>query len=96
MVSCRRPDGAFDSDVSFSPEEDELFDIEDHSDDLTELTDIEDLDEDDNYDDDDDDNDDDNKLFGGNTHPPEYYRRGMDDLDDSESDGEDYSPGSER
>ena len=76
-------------DASLSPEEDELFDVDkDQSDDSTEPTDVKDLVEDDENDEDIDFND---KLFGGNTHPPEYYRWWMEDFDDSESDGEDYS-----
>lgn len=97
MARCRRPvDDASDSDVSFLPEEDKLFDIKDHSDDLTKPTDIKDLGEDDNDDDNNNDDKDDNKLFGGNTYPPEYYHRGMDDSDDSKSDSKDYSPRSKR
>ena len=48
MIRYRRPvDDTYDSDTSFSPEEDELFDVdEDQSDDSTEPTDTEDLGED--------------------------------------------------
>jgi hypothetical protein len=34
-------------------------------------------------------------LFGGNTHPPEYYQNAVKDFDESHYDGQDYSPGSD-
>lgn len=85
-------DDVYDSDSSSSPG------VEGQSDDLTEPTDIEDLSEDEDIDlkdpDEDDKNvDSDSDLFGGNVHPLEYYRQGMEDSEDSESDGEDYSLG---
>ena len=61
IARCWRPaDDPSEEDASFSPEEDELFGVEGHSDYSTEPTDIE------NDDGDDDDNgEDDDKLFGG-------------------------------
>lgn len=32
-------------------------------------------------------------LFGGNAHPPEYYRRAIEEFNESDFEGEDYSPG---
>ena len=34
------------------------------------------------------------QLFGGNIHPPEYYRLGIEQFNESSFGGEDYSPGS--
>jgi len=74
----RRVGDACDSAAPLSPEEDELFGVdEDRRDDSTEPTDVGDLGE--------DGEDDEHiigfggKLSGGNTHPPEYCRQGMED-----------------
>lgn len=32
------------------------------------------------------------QLFGGNAHPPEYYRRAIEEFNESDFEGEDYSP----
>ena len=32
-------------------------------------------------------------LFGGNAHSPEYYRRAIEEFNESDFEGEDYSPG---
>ena len=32
-------------------------------------------------------------LFDGNAHPPEYYRRAIEEFNESDFEGEDYSPG---
>jgi hypothetical protein len=62
-----------DSDASFSPEDDEVFDVDEFEGDLdSEATSVEDLD----VDDDPDleiDFEDQIQLFGGNVHPLEYY-----------------------
>ncbi|KAI1839461.1 hypothetical protein JX266_014328 [Neoarthrinium moseri] len=34
------------------------------------------------------------ETFGGNTHPPEYYRKAIEDFDEAEYDGGNYSEGS--
>ncbi|KAL2127862.1 hypothetical protein VTI74DRAFT_10075 [Chaetomium olivicolor] len=75
-----------DSDTSFSPsDDDDLFDIdEDNGDDVTEATDLDldnldpgDSDSDSSDEDFDFDDDDQVPLYGGNVHPPEYYRQGI-------------------
>ncbi|KAK1658505.1 C2H2 finger domain-containing protein [Colletotrichum godetiae] len=87
----RRPVDASDSDDSFSPSDDDIsedtssanedvFDMnedEDGSD--TDATDVEDV-------------EDQIKLFGGNLHPPEYWRKAVEDMNESEWECQDYSP----
>ncbi|RWA03585.1 hypothetical protein EKO27_g11521 [Xylaria grammica] len=99
---------AGDSDASFSPEDedlsdideelsskddDSLFDVEGDRGPVTDATDTEDL-----FCDEADvgaefDVEDQIQLFGGNVHPPEYYRQAVLNLNTSEFDSEDYSPG---
>lgn len=96
MARRGRPaDDAYDSDASFSPEDDgNLFDIHEDQDDAeTDATDLGDL-TDMDPDDEDVDVDDQIQLFGGNVHPPEHYRKAVEIFDKSAFDGEDYSPGS--
>ena len=78
------------SDASFSPEDDSCFDEDeaDLSGDETEATEFN-AQGNDNLD-----IDDEIKLFGGNIHPPEYYRRGIEEFNENSFVGEDYSPGS--
>ncbi|KAK6222509.1 putative C2H2 finger domain-containing protein [Colletotrichum tabaci] len=88
---------AYDSDDSFSPNDndasentssagEDVFDVnedEDGSD--TEATDAEDLDVELDV-------EDLSKLFGGNLQPPEYWRRAVEDMNESEFECQDYSP----
>ncbi|KAK1974959.1 C2H2 finger domain-containing protein [Colletotrichum cereale] len=88
---------AYDSDDSFSPNDndasentssagEDVFDVnedEDGSD--TEATDAEDLDAELDV-------EDLSKLFGGNLQPPEYWRRAVEDMNESEFECQDYSP----
>ncbi|KID94307.1 C2H2 finger domain protein, partial [Metarhizium majus ARSEF 297] len=88
------------SDASYSPEdddvEDELFDRNgsDHSESETEATDIDDLSLDDDDGCDDIDVDDQVQFFGGNIHPPEYYRHVVESFNESAYETQDYSDGS--
>ena len=90
----------YDSDASYSPEdddvEDELFDRNgsDHSESETEATDVEDLSLDDDDGCDDIDVDDQVQFFGGNIHPPEYYRHAVESFNESAYETQDYSDGS--
>ncbi|QLI67036.1 uncharacterized protein G6M90_00g030440 [Metarhizium brunneum] len=91
---------SYDSDASYSPEdddvEDELFDRNgsDHSESETEATDVEDLSLDDEDGCDDIDVDDQVQFFGGNIHPPEYYRHAVESFNESAYETQDYSDGS--
>ncbi|EFY90641.1 hypothetical protein J3458_013381 [Metarhizium acridum] len=93
MARQRRSPDADESDSSFSPEIESCFDEDeaDLSGDETEATEATDL-----YvlENDDLDVEDQIQLFGGNIHPPEYYRRGIEEFNESTFIGEDYSPGS--
>ncbi|KND85610.1 hypothetical protein TOPH_09291, partial [Tolypocladium ophioglossoides CBS 100239] len=95
-----RFDHANDSDASYSPDdeygEDDCFDKNeaDDSSPETEATDIEDLSCDDEDRGLDVDVDDQIQLFGGNVHPPEYYRRAIEGFNDSAYEAQDYSDGS--
>ena len=80
---------AYDSDSSFSPNDDDVFDASEHSDTDTDITDV------DEFDNLEIDVDDQVQLFDGNLHPPEYYRRGIEELNEGDFDGEDYSKGTE-
>lgn len=79
-------ENTYDSDASFSPgDDDDLFDVdENQGDDSTKATDLDpdDLDPDDEDSDLGDevfDIDDQVPLYGGNVHPPEYYRQGIEE-----------------
>ncbi|KAK2051368.1 C2H2 finger domain-containing protein [Colletotrichum caudatum] len=99
MYRGRRHLGAYDSDDSFSPSDDgtdedtfdtneDVFDVDadgDGSD--TEATDAEDLEEDAILD-----VEDQVKLFGGNLHPPEYWRKAVEEMNENEWEYQDYSP----
>lgn len=91
-------DRANDSDASYTPEEesDECFDKNeaDDSSSETEATDIEDPSCDDEDRGLDVDIDDQIQLFGGNVHPPEYYRWAVEGFNDSAYEAQDYSDGS--
>lgn len=91
---------ADDSDASFSTSIDDVSDVSDvdmdevqdgPDPDLVALDDV-----DDSFDDGDIDVEDQLQLFEGNTHPPEYYRQAIVDFNESDFDGEDYSPGTTR
>ena len=98
---------ADDSDASFLPEEDlsdvdeevssrdddSLFDGDGDGGSVTDATDTEDPFE---HDADDFDVEDQIQLFGGNVHPPEYYRQAVANLNTSEFDADDYCPGTTR
>ncbi|OAQ58191.1 C2H2 finger domain-containing protein [Pochonia chlamydosporia 170] len=90
MARHRRSLDAGESDSDFSPEIESCFNEEevDLSGEETETTDV------DLQDNDDLDIEDQIQLFGGNIHPPEYYRRGIEEFNESSFVGEDYSPGS--
>ncbi|RYP10610.1 hypothetical protein DL764_000580 [Monosporascus ibericus] len=94
----RFTDDDYDSRSLFFPEKDDLFKIKDEAfNSGTEITDLEPLDDDNDDDDDDDDDDDKDKgvedvdvdvedltrLFDGNVHLPEYYRRGVEEFDEN-------------
>jgi hypothetical protein len=84
-----------DSDVSFVPQsDDDLSDADDvePSDYETDPTDLDDLSVHD-PEDPDIDLEDQGQLFGGNLHPPEYYRHGLEDFNEEAYDSQDYSPG---
>ncbi|CCF41454.1 C2H2 finger domain-containing protein [Colletotrichum higginsianum] len=95
----RRPVDAYDSDDSFSPSDDDIsedtsnanecvFDVnEDDDGSDTDATDADDLEEDAELD-----VEDQIKLFGGNLHPPDYWRKAVEDMNDSEFECQDYSP----
>ncbi|GJD04365.1 C2H2 finger domain-containing protein [Colletotrichum higginsianum] len=95
----RRHVDAYDSDDSFSPSDDDIsedtfnanecvFDVnEDDDGSDTDATDAEDLEEDAELD-----VEDQIKLFGGNLHPPDYWRKAVEDMNDSEFECQDYSP----
>ena len=96
MTRHRRPaDEADDSDASFSAgEDDNLFDVDESERGWdTDATDPEDLNIDDADVDADIDVEDQVQLFGGNVHPPEYYRRAVEEFNESAFDCEDYSSG---
>ncbi|XP_044723688.1 nucleoplasmin-like protein [Hirsutella rhossiliensis] len=90
----------YDSDASYSPENEfddgGLFDKVEplHSDTYAEATDVEDL----NFDDADGfvdaDVEDQVQLFGGNVHPPEYYREAVEKFNETAYEAQDYSDGS--
>jgi hypothetical protein len=96
-------DDADDSDTSYSPEDDDVFDRDDEDD-------IFDRDEDINQDSDletditdpndlgvnDVDVDDQLLLFDGNAHPPEYYRNGIENFNEVDIENGDYAPGTEK
>lgn len=50
----------------------------------------------DDQDDEDDQDDQDERLFDGNVHPVEHYRKGMNDMDESVFDRKEYAPGTEK
>ncbi|KAH0419558.1 hypothetical protein CcaCcLH18_14355 [Colletotrichum camelliae] len=85
---------AYDSDASFSADDDyddydDVFDAKEQqgcSD--TDATDVEDL-----YEDDDFDVEDQVRLFDGNVHPPEYWRRNVEGFNEDPYACQDYSPG---
>ncbi|KAF5493187.1 hypothetical protein CGCF413_v010392 [Colletotrichum fructicola] len=85
---------AYDSDASFSADDeyddyDDVFDAKEQqggSD--TDTTDVEDL-----YEDDDFDVEDQVRLFDGNVHPPEYWRRNVEGFNEDPYACQDYSPG---
>ncbi|RFU32107.1 hypothetical protein B7463_g4224, partial [Scytalidium lignicola] len=84
------PDG---SDTSSSSEDDPVFDIDDLESNLeSEATNVENLDIDDDHDLEID-LEDQIQLFGGNIHPPEYYRQALTEFNESAFDSEDYCPG---
>ena len=90
--------GSYDSEASYSPGESSgcegsVFDVEgSQSTTGTEVTEIENpsLDETACL----DDLDDHIQLFGGNTHPPEYYRQAVEAFNDAEYETQGYSKGS--
>ncbi|KAH0593457.1 hypothetical protein MHUMG1_08915 [Metarhizium humberi] len=90
MARHRRSPDADDSESSFSPEIESCFDVDevDLSGDETDGTDL-DVQDNDNLD-----VEDQIQLFGGNIHPPEYYRLGIEQFNESSFGGEDYSHGS--
>ncbi|KAJ0329333.1 hypothetical protein COL922a_012866 [Colletotrichum nupharicola] len=85
---------AYDSDASFSADDecddcDDVFDAKEQqcgSD--TDATDVEDLEEDDDFD-----VEDQVRLFDGNVHPPEYWRRNVEGFNEDPYACQDYSPG---
>ncbi|GKT52612.1 uncharacterized protein ColSpa_12793 [Colletotrichum spaethianum] len=99
LTRQRRHTNAYDPDDSFSPSDDDsskgtfksndnVFDVdedEDGSD--TDVTDLEDLEENAQPD-----VDDQIKLFGGNLHPPEYWRKAVEEMNESDFECQDYSP----
>ncbi|KAF5131527.1 hypothetical protein E5D57_007882 [Metarhizium anisopliae] len=89
MARPRRSPDADDSESSFSPEIESCFDVDevDLSGDETDVTDL-------NVHNDNLDVEDQIQLFGGNIHPPEYYRLGIEQFNESSFGGEDYSHGS--
>jgi hypothetical protein len=93
MARHRRPrdDDSEDS----SPEDDnDLFNVDDNEcDSDTDATNIEDLDIGDVDVDAEIDVEDQSALFGGNVHPPEYYRQAVEEFNESAFDYEDYNPG---
>ncbi|CCF42280.1 C2H2 finger domain-containing protein [Colletotrichum higginsianum] len=90
---------ASNSDDSLSPSDDDIsdgtsnanedvFDVnEDEDGPSTDATDIEDLDKEAELD-----VEDQIMLFGGNLHPPDYWRRAVEEMNESEFEGQDYSP----
>ncbi len=87
---------ADDSDASISPEDDEVFDVDELKGDLdSEATSVEDLDVNDNADLEID-FEDQIQLFGRNVHPPAYYQQAVKEFNESAFDSEDYSKGSEK
>src|ERR1700754_4518633 len=99
MIRRQSPfEGAYDSDASSSAgDEDDVFDVneDDRAGSETDATDTEDLGIDADADGDGDvDVEDQAQLFGGNVHPPEYYRRAVEEFKESAFDSEDYSLGS--
>lgn len=85
---------ADDSDASLSPEGDEVFDVDEFEGDSdSEATSVEDLDVDDDLDLEID-FEDQIQLFGGNVHPPEYYRQAVKEFNETAFNSEDYSKGS--
>ncbi|XP_044715124.1 uncharacterized protein HRG_11392 [Hirsutella rhossiliensis] len=91
---------SYDSDASYSPQNEfddgGLFDKVEplHSDTYAEATDVEDL----NFNDADGfvdaDVEDQVQLFGGNVHPPEYYREAVEKFNETAYEAQDYSDGS--
>ncbi|KAH8652841.1 C2H2 finger domain protein [Ilyonectria robusta] len=84
---------ADDSDASFSPEDDEVFDVNEDevSDAETDITEINPFDDVDDH----VDVDDLTQLLD-NVHPPEYYHRIAAEVNEGALDGQDYSPGTEK
>ncbi|KAK7927845.1 hypothetical protein PG985_004843 [Apiospora marii] len=95
-----------DSDASFLPEDDEVFDVSDsEADTHSSATSVKDLDlagiDDPGVDDADDadaeiDVEDQIQLFGGNLHPPEYYLQSMEVFNQDDYESEDYKEGTTR
>lgn len=87
-------DDADDSDTSYSPEDDDIFDrdedINQDSDLETDITDPNDLGVNDV------DVDDQLLLFDGNAHPPQYYRNGIENFNEVDIENGDYVPGTEK
>ncbi|KAH8807062.1 C2H2 finger domain protein [Xylogone sp. PMI_703] len=82
-----------ESDTSPSDEDDLIFDINElESDPESEATSVEDLGNDGNHDPEID-LEDQIQLFGGNIHPPEYYRQAVKEFNESAFDSEDYCTG---
>lgn len=86
-------DDADDSDASFSPEDDTVFDVneDEASDAETDITEINPFDDVDDH----VDVDDLTQLLD-NVHPPEYYQRIAAEVNEGALDGQDYSPGTEK
>ncbi|KAK2042052.1 hypothetical protein LZ31DRAFT_624529 [Colletotrichum somersetense] len=90
---------ASNSDDSFSPSDDDIsddtsnanedvFDVNEDKDGLsTDATDVKDLDEEAELN-----VEDQIMLFGGNLYPPDYWRRAVEEMNESEFKGQDYSP----
>jgi hypothetical protein len=93
MARRRRPT-IDDSDVSSADEDgSDVFDIvKDESGSDTDATSIDDPDIDNADVDDKADVEDQIALFGGNVHPPEYYRQAVEEFNESAFDCEDYRP----
>ena len=94
MARRRHPVIDDSDDQSADGDGSDLFDIaEDDCGSDTDATSIEDLDISDAEVDDEADVKDQIALFGGNVHPPEYYRQAVEEFNESTFDCEDYSPG---
>jgi len=86
-------DDVDDSDTSYSPEDDDVFDRDEEvgqdSDLETDITDPDDLGVDDV------DVDDQLLLFDGNIHPPEYYRNDIENFNEADIENGSYAPGTQ-